>query len=186
MRPDSRTRLEAFVALIEKVEQYPYFSGGERVAGSSLSIVNGQPVMEFFGPPDDQTDAVALRVRLLTHGDDISIRRLGELFDDPGISIEWRESYERWAGALQLKMGQTWAKGSKGTLTIREAFDMELHGHRGHYKAADRAFKTYQRWVTSEFERECLESAFHEVLIFVVAVGHNLALASRREIAGDV
>jgi len=87
----SRRRLEAFIALVE--------------------CEDGKPVVDFHGPPDYETDAIAFNVRLLSHSDDLSMRRMGELVVDPGISEEWRNSYERSAGWLRVRMGDTWAEG---------------------------------------------------------------------------
>jgi len=111
------------------------------------------------------------------------MRRMGELVVDPGISEEWRNSYERSAGWLRVRMGDTWAEGPKGRLSFRDAFDTELHGHRGHHRVNDPAFQNYQKWVTDDFERQNLENTFHQILIWIVAAAHNLAVASRRELA---
>ena len=166
------------------MRSYPYFARGEDIAGSILrQNEDGTLEIRFHGPPDYETDAVAFRIRLLTHNDEISFRRLGELFDHPGISEEWRDEYERWAGGLHMHMGQTYAEGPKGILTYRKAFEMELHGHRGHYKSTGDAFKLYRLWVTDDSERQMLEDAFHRVLIWVVYAGQNLAAASRKELS---
>jgi hypothetical protein len=180
---DSRRRLERFVALVDQIERYPYFARGADIAGMTARKVEGQWSVEFHAPSDHETDAVALKVRLLTHRDDVSFRRMGELFDDPGISQEWKDAYEEWAGLLRLRMEQTWAEGPKGTLSFRKAFEMELHGQRGHYRAEDEAYKLYQLWITNDFERQNLENTFHQILIWVVAAAHNLAIACRRELA---
>jgi hypothetical protein len=184
MLTESKRRLQAFVALVEQIESYSYFRGGGNIAGATIRPAEcGHWSVDFHGPPDEPTDAVAFRVRLLTHSDDLSMRRMGELFEDSGVSDEWREAYEACAGALRRRMSETWAEGPRGILSFRDAFEMELHGHRGHHRAADPAFQNYQLWITNDFERENLKNTFHQILIWVVAAAHNLAIACRRELA---
>ena len=187
MSPETRERLKAFIGLVEKVERYPYFSGGSSIATMTLRLDGTEPAVTFTGPPDHDTDAVALRIRVLTHGDDLSIVRMGELCKDPGISQQWIAEYEQWAGAYIAKMRSEWSTGPSGTLTFRDAFDMALHGGRGHYKVKDKAFTNYQKHASSELGRQVLENTFHDVLVTVTAVAHNIAAASRDELirAGD-
>src|SRR5262245_62013507 len=103
MNPDSRRRLEAFVARVEKLESYSFFSGGTNVAGMTMTPVGGQAVVEMHGPSDEATDAVLLHIRILTQRDDISIGRMVELHDDPGISHQWKLEHARWRATLNAR-----------------------------------------------------------------------------------
>ena len=63
----SRRRLEAFIAIVTKIESYPYFARGANIAGMTIECEDGKPVVDFHGPPDYETDAIAFNVRLLSH-----------------------------------------------------------------------------------------------------------------------
>ena len=76
-----------------------------------------------------------LHVRLLIGNDDISIGQLEVIAADPGVSQHWKEEYERWRGALNARLAQTYAEGPRGSLTCREALEMAMHGERGHYRS---------------------------------------------------
>lgn len=67
MRPDSRRRLEAFIARVTQLESYSFFIGKENIAGGTIREVDGKTRIEFHGPSDEATDAVLLHLRVLTH-----------------------------------------------------------------------------------------------------------------------
>jgi hypothetical protein len=183
MHADSRRRLQAFVDRVEKIRGYPFFQGGEKIAGMSIRIVDGRWEADFPGPPDHETDAVLYHIRLLIGNDDVSIGRLEEIAADPAISDLWKEEYERWRSALNARLALPYAEGAKGSLTCREALEMAMHGERGHYRSKDRAYKRFQHWVTGETERLLLQDQLYQLMILVVACANNIAVASRTELA---
>jgi hypothetical protein len=184
MRPDSRRRLEAFVARVTQLERYSFFDGGENIAGTTVRYVNDTPMIESHGPSDEAIDAVLFHIRVLTQRDDISIGRLAELYDDSTISQAWRDEHLKWRTILNSRLNDVYAEGPGGQqLTYGQALEMELHGNRGHYKSTDRAYRLHEAWVRTDFERQMTRDVLNQLIIWIAAIAHNIAAASREELA---
>jgi hypothetical protein len=182
VRPDSERRLRAFVARVAKIESYPYFKGGTNISGCTLRRVDGDWVAEFHAPPDHDTDAVLLHLRLLVQNDDISIGRLAELYTDLGISEAWKKEHEHWRAILNQRLDDRYAEGPQGFLTYRDVLKMFLYGDAAHYREKDEAYQLRAKWIRSEEERALTADTFQQVIIWILAVAHNIAVASRVEL----
>jgi hypothetical protein len=75
MRPDSRNRLEAFVAVVDEIETYSIFEKGDRMVECRIHEEDGQLVVAYDGPSTEQLNAVLLRLRLFLRRDDLSFAR---------------------------------------------------------------------------------------------------------------
>ena len=53
----------------------------------------------------------------------------------------------------------------------------------GSEATTDRAYKRLQHWVTDEPERLLLQDQLYQTITWVVACAHNIAVASRAELA---
>jgi len=169
---------------VDEIEKYSFFEKGANIAGFRLRPVDGKWVAEFHGPSNEQLDAVLLHVRVLIRGDDISIGRMAELYDDPGVSAKWRDEHQHWRAQLNERLNWIAAEGDgRGVLTHRNVLDMFLYGRRGHFKEQDEAYRLYETWVIDEASREMLQDTFYQVVIWVLAIAHNLAVATREELA---
>jgi len=183
MRQDSRRRLQAFVARVDEIETYTIFEKRDNMAGFKAHEVDGQPVIDFYGPSSEQLAAVLLHIRVFYSRDDISIGRMAELYDDPGMSAAWKAEHRRWQTELNARFNRVAAEGdTRGVLTHRQVLDMFLHGRLGHFKEQDESYRLYETWITDETSRAILLNTFHEVVIWILGIIHNIAVASRAEL----
>jgi hypothetical protein len=180
MKPDSKKRLEEFVKRAEYIRRLSYFDGGENIIG--FEIV-GEHEINFHQPDNEKRDALLLNLRLFVQDkDDISLRRMAELYDDPNITDLWKQEHNKERAILKLKLCQLAVEGPKGSITYEDVFQMFLFGERAHYNQDDKAFKLYQEWVTDKTLWELLHNTFHETLIWVSRAIVNIGLASKEEL----
>src|SRR5688572_27864529 len=105
MTPESRARLEDFVARAKHVESLSIFKNRDRIAGFTARWDGQQPKIEYFHPTDEQRDALLFNLRLFVQDkDDISLRRLAELYGDSGISDEWKQDHARFRKILNERL----------------------------------------------------------------------------------
>jgi hypothetical protein len=183
MQEPSRRRLESFIARVDRLRSYSFFDGGENIAGATVREKDGRLEVEFHGPPDEATDAVLLHIRVLMQGDDVSFMRLAELYADPGLSDYWKEQHAWWRAELNRRLDEAYAYGPQGSLMHRDLFHMILYGGRGHEKAKDPAYRLYREWVKEDWQRQSAENTFFQVVIWIYSIAHNIAVATREELA---
>ncbi len=180
IKPETRNRLEEFNKRVEYIRTLSYFNGGKNTVGFEIKEAGK---IDFYEPNDEQRDALLLNVRLfLQDKDDISIRRLTDLFDDPGISSEWKKEYELHRKELNKRLDWVAVEGLKGKITHRDILDMFLYGRFGHHNQNDRSYKLYKKWVTDENTYAIMHNTFHKILIWVVAIISNIAVMNREEL----
>ena len=183
MRPDSRRRLQAFAARVDEIETYTIFEKRDNIAGLRAHEVDGQWVIDFYGPSSEQLAAVLLHLRLFVQSDDISIRRMEALYDDPDVSEAWKTEHRRWRAELNARLERVAAEGdARGVLTHRQVLHMFLFGRLGHFIERDEAYRLYDTWVTDETSHALLLDTFHEAVIWILATIHNIGAASREEL----
>ena len=126
MRPETRTRLEAFVARVDQLRSYSILKDPAHVARLTVRWHGENPEIEFQHPTDEATDAALLHIRVLIQRDDISIGRMAELYDDPGLSDEWKQEHGRMRDWLN---GRFTAKGTRGPELLNVTFaDLSFPG----------------------------------------------------------
>lgn len=118
--------------------------------------------------------------------DDISLRRLTELYEDSGFSDQWKKEHEFYRKELNDRLERIAAEGPKGEFTHKDVLDMFLCGNFGHFNQDDKAYKLYQEWVTDEFEYEMLYDTFHQIIIWLLVVIENISAASKRELEEQI
>lgn len=183
MNSETRKKLEEFVKRAEYIESLSYFDGEENISGMKAKKEGDHWDIEFYQPNGEQTDALLFNLRLfLQDKDDISLRRLTELYKDPGLSDNWKKEHEFYRKQLNERLEQIAAEGIKGKIIYRDVLDMFLYGKFGHFDQDDRAFKLYQQWVTSDFEYEMLHSTFHQIIIWIEVTISRISIASKKEL----
>lgn len=183
IKPETQKRLEDFVKRVDYVRSLSYFEGGEEIVGFELKKVGDKWQADFYQPSDEKRDALLFNIRLFIQDkDDISLRRLVELYDDPGISSVWKEEHEHYRKELNKRLDRIAAEGKKGKITHRDVLDMFLYGKFGHRDEDDKSYKLYQEWITDKNEFEIMHNTFHTVLVWILAVVINISVASREEL----
>jgi len=181
MKPESKKRLEEFVKRTEYIrQQLHYLDRGNDVVG--LEIV-GEHEIKFYQPDNEKADALLFNLRLFVQDkDDISLNRMTELYDDPGISNQWKQEHANERAILKIRLSQIAAESSKGIITYDDVFRMFLFGGKGHFDQDDKAYKLYQKWVTDETEWALLHNTFHETILWVLRAIINIGVASKEEL----
>lgn len=180
MKPESKKRLEEFVRRAEYIRHLHYLDGGKDIVG--FKIV-GPHEIKFHQPDDEKRDALLFNLRLFVQNkDDISLQRMEELYDDPGITDLWKQEHGKERSILKIRLSQVAAEGPKGTITYDEVFRMFLFGERGHFDQDDKAYKLYQKWVTDETEWALLHNTFHNTILWVLRAIINIGVASKEEL----
>jgi NurA-like 5'-3' nuclease len=183
MKPESRKRLEDFVERAELIQTYSYFENSENIVGFQIKKVGDKWAVDFHQPAREQTDALLFNVRLFYGGkDDISIRRMAELCDDPDISDNWKSEFEAIRKNLNERFDMVTIESPEGTITYRDIFEMFLYGSLGHRTEKDKAYKIYQKNVTSKTARAIMYNTFHETIIFLSTAVINIGKASKDEL----
>lgn len=180
MRPDTKRRLEAFVARVDQLRSYSILKDPANVAGMTVRVgEGGEQHVEFHHPTEEATDAALLHIRVLIQRDDISIGRMGELYADPAISNEWKQEHRRMRDWLNTRLDEPYG----GGLTYRDVLEAFLHGRRGHFKSTDRGYRLYDQLATDDVARQLHQDTFYQVLVWILAAAHNVAVATRKELA---
>jgi len=183
MKTETRKRLEDFIERAELIQTYSYMSNSENIVGGEIKIVGDKWQVEFHQPDKEQTDALLFNLRLFYGGkDDISIRRLAELCDDPGISDDWKSEYKIIRRLLNERFDILAAEGHKGTITYRDIFEMFIFGSLGHRTEKDKVYKLFQKWVTNETERAIMYNTFHDTVVWLLVAVINIGKASKEEL----
>ena len=139
--------------------------------------------MYIAQPSDEKRDALLFNIRLFIQDkDDISLRRLADLCDDPGISDQWKKDYNHYREELNDRLEWVAVEGPKGKVTHRDILNMFLYGKFGHHDRDDRAYKLYKKWITDENVYEIMHKTFHTVLIWTLAVIINISSVSKKEL----
>jgi hypothetical protein len=160
-----------------------YLEDGEHIVGGKITEIDGKPRVDFFQPDNEKRDALLLNLRLFVQDkDDISLRRMTELCDDPGVTDLWKRGHNYERTLLNLRLGQLAAESPKGSITYNDVFQMFLFGERGHFDQDDKAYKLYQNWVTDQTEWENLHNTFHETLLWVLRAILNISVLSKEEL----
>jgi len=130
MKPESKNRLEEFVKRAEYIRHLSYLDGGENIVG--LEIISKHEIV--FHQPDNEKKDVLIRYLMpfVQNKDDISLQRMTELYDDPGISDLWKQEHENEWNNLKLRLSQVAVEITKGSLTYNDIFQMFLFGKRPH------------------------------------------------------
>ena len=183
MRPETKKRPEDFIERAEHIRNFSYFEGKDKIAGFEIEKVGGDLQVNFYQPGDEQRDAILLHLRLfLQDKDDISLRKLGDLTNDPDLSSEWKEEYEKERKVLNIRLDEVIADGRKGRITNRDILNMFLFGKIAHNNPNDENNKLYQKWITSDTEYEILHNTFHTILIRLFTATLNISSASKEEL----
>ena len=184
MNAESRARLQDFLERASHVESLSFMDKRERIADCRLRREGDSWQAEFFHPTDEQRDALLFNLRLFIQDkDDISLRRLTELYDDPDISAEWKREHAEFRGELKRRFDRVAAEGPKGVLRHEDLFRMVLYGALAHRDADDASFQQYRIWVTNEDERAIIHDSFWQVVVWILATVINIARISQRELA---
>jgi hypothetical protein len=184
IKPDTQKQLEDFVKRVDYIRSLSYFDGKDKVAGFQTKMVEDKLQVDFYQPSDEKRDALLFNFRLFIQDkDDISLRRLVELYDDPGVSDFWKNEHKHYREKLNEWLDfVVVVEGEKGELTNRDVLEMFLYGKFGHRDEDDKSYKMYQEWVNNEAEFEIMHNTFHTILISILAVIMNLSVASREEL----
>jgi hypothetical protein len=183
MEKESRKRLEDFIERAELIQTYSYLNNSENIVGGEIKKIGDVLQVEFFQPEKEQTDALLFNLRLFYGSkDDISIRRIAELCDDPEISMKWKDEFETIRTHLNQRLDMIAAEGSKGTITYRDIFEMFLYGSLGHRTEKDKAYKQFQKWVTNDTERAIMYNTFHETIVWLLVAVINIGKVSKEEL----
>jgi hypothetical protein len=180
---ENQKRLEDFVKRAELVQAYSYMKNPESIIGAKSKWVDGKLQVEFFQPEQESTDALLYNMRLFYNNkDDISIRRMAELYDDPEISPNWKNEFAAIRQRLNERFDMVVVKGPEGELKYRDVFEMFLYGSGSHRAEKDKAYKMYQKWVTSDDSQAILYNTFHEAILFLLEAAINIGKASKEEL----
>lgn len=183
IKTETHKRLEDFIRRVDYVRSLSYFEGEDNVVGFEAKKVGDEWQVDFYQPNDEKRDSLLFNVRLFIQDkDDISIRRLTELYDDPGISDKWKEEHKSYRRELNERLERIAVEGKKGKITYRDVLDMFLYGKLGHRDEDDKSYKMYQKWVSDETEFEIMHNTFHMVLVWILAVVVNISIASKEEL----
>ncbi len=183
MKPKTKKRLRDFIERAEHIRSFSYFDGKDKIVGFKIMEVNGKQQIEFHQPSDEQRDAILLHLRIfLQDKDDISLSKLAELCNDPGISEKWKKYFEFERKMLNIKLDQVAAETKTDKLTHRDILNMFLFGRIAHNNPVDKANKPYQKWVTSEFAYNDMHNAFHVIIIWLSRAILNISSASKEEL----
>lgn len=171
MNAESRARLQDFLERASHVESLSFMDKRERIADCRLRREGDSWQAEFFHPTDEQRDALLFNLRLFIQDkDDISLRRLTELYDDPDISAEWKREHAEFRGELKRRFDRVAAEGPKGVLRHEDLFRMVLYGALAHRDADDASFQQYRIWVLAAARnRGILTGADHRGRVGAVA-----------------
>ena len=124
-----------------------------------------------------------LHLRLfLQDKDGISLRKLADLTNDPGLSDKWKDEYKKIRKVLNIRLDEVIVDGRKGKLTNRDILNMFLFGKIAHNDPNDENNKLYQKWITNDTVYEILHNAFHVVLIRLLTAILNISSASKEEL----
>ncbi len=180
MKPESKKRLEEFAKRAEYIRHLHYLDGGKDIVGLEIT---GPHEIKFYQPDNEKRDALLLNLRLFVQDkDDISLHRMTELCDDPGITDLWKQELYKERAILKIRLSQVAFEGSKGSITYNDVFKMFLYGERAHFDPDDKDYKLYQKWVTDQTIFEILHNTFHETLLSVVTAIINIGVASKEEL----
>lgn len=183
MLQSSRNRLAEFIRRADNIESLSYLENRENLIGGNFEKTEDGEV-NFYQPNDEKRAALLFNLRLFVQDkDQISIRRLTELFDDPGFSQEWKDEIRLIRSDLNERLQRIAAEGDKGKIAHRDVFNMFLYGSLGHHDPRDRAYQLYELWVTDETEFEILHNTFHVVLVWIITAIMNISRASKEELA---
>jgi hypothetical protein len=183
IKPETQKRLEDFVRRVDYVRSLSYLEGKDKIVGFELKKVGCKWQADFYQPSDEKRDALLFNIRLFIQDkDDISLRRLVELYDDPGMSDQWKKEHEYYRKELNERLDRVAAEGKKGKITHRDVLYMFLYGKFGHRDEDDKSYKMYQKWVTDNTEFEIMHNTFHAILVWILAVVINISVASREEL----
>jgi hypothetical protein len=120
--------------VLEYIRTFSYLEAKDEIAGFEVQKVGDKWQVDFYQPSDEKRDALLFNIRLFIQDkDDISLRRLTDLYDDPGISNSWKSEYEHYRKELNERLERVVAEGSKGKITHRDVLDMFLYGKFGHH-----------------------------------------------------
>jgi hypothetical protein len=180
MKPESKKRLEEFVKRAEYIRQLHYLDGGKNIVG----FIAGEHETTFNQPDNEKRDALLFNLRLFVQDkDDISLHRMSELYDDPGITDLWKQEHNKERAILKIRLSQVISNSAtKGILTNDDVFRMFLFGERGHFDQDDKAYKIYKKWVTDETVWALLHNTFHETILWVLRAIINIGVASKEEL----
>lgn len=183
MEPESRKRLEDFVERAEYIRSLSYLEDSDDLVGGIITQVDGKWQVEFHQPSDEKRDALLFNLRLFVQDkDEISIRRLTDLYSDPGISDIWKQELVLIRQELNTRLERIAAEGPNDRITYRDVFYMFLYGHLGHHDRDDKYRQLFQKWVTNKAKWELLHNSFHETVLLVSTAIINISLASREEL----
>jgi hypothetical protein len=183
MRDESKKRLELFVERATYIENLSYLEDAENLVGFEVNTSGEKWQVDFYQPDDEERDALLFNLRLFVQDkDDISIRRMTELYSDHGISIAWKHEHRTIREELNAKLDVIAAEGLKGTITHRDIFYMFLYGKLGHLDEDDSTYKLYQEWVTNDTAYAYMHNTFHSTIIWILVAVINISRACRDEL----
>jgi len=182
IKSETQKRLEEFIKRVEYIRSLSYLDGKDKIVGGDAKKVGDKWEINFFQPSDEKRDALLFNIRLfLQDKDDISLRRLTELYDDPEISDQWKGEHEHYRKELNTRLDRVAVHGPKGKLSHRDILNMFLYGKFGHHDQDDKSYKLYNEWITNN-NYEIMYNTFHAVLVWILAVITNISVASREEL----
>ena len=183
MNPASRKRLEDFAERVEYLQSLSYLENANDLVGGKITQVDGKWQVEFYQPNDEKRDALLFNLRLFVQDkDDISIRRLAELYSDPDISDKWKQEHHSIRNELNTRLDRIAAEEPKGKITYRDVFYMFLYGQLVQHDEDDAYRRLFQKWVTGKTQWEILHNTFHATIVWILAAIINISLASKEEL----
>jgi hypothetical protein len=183
LRTETIERLQEFIKRAEYIRTFSYLEEQDRIAGFEIKKVGDKFQVDFYQPSDEKRDALLFNIRLFIQDkDDISLRRLTDLYNDPGISDQWKKELEHYRKELNDRLEWIATEGPKGKISHRDVLNMFLYGKFGHHDQDDRAYKLYKKWITDENEYEIMHNTFHTILVWILAVIINISVVSKKEL----
>ncbi|KAB8144894.1 hypothetical protein F8S13_03395 [Chloroflexia bacterium SDU3-3] len=184
MKQESLSIIHLFLEKVEEMLSEEFIKSLEENSTISVSINSKKGLTERIAPSSTSIKAVATNYRIFTSAENISIRGLGKLLDDPDISLEWKKTYQDVRDKLNQFLDEEtgFHIGDGGTpLTRRYIVDIFINGWIFHVKDSDKT-KVYREWKESPLIFYGLEQVFITVIYQLSGAVGIIAGRCREEI----
>jgi len=189
MRDQTRQILELFVEKADLLETRSFVKHvTEHGITLNLRMTQDEPTILNQNLPDDEAlAALMVTFRMfIQDNDSISLRNLGKLMDDPGLSGNWKAQVKdvRDQNNVHLNNFPPIAVDYEGVRpTSRELLEVFVYGDLAHTSQKKR--QQFLTWKSNPFFFQVLQYSFHEIVVSLLEAIHYIAHMTRRELAGE-